>query len=81
MLKNASEVIIVPKKKNFFFLKIVNFVQSFLECKVSLADGTYLGKMKSSSLMNLGVTMEKHRVYLHSIYSCIHGLRLGCVEK
>ncbi len=38
MLKNVSEVILVTK--NIFFLKIVNFVQSFVECKVSLADGT-----------------------------------------
>jgi hypothetical protein len=37
MLKNASEVTVVPKI--FFFLKILNFVQSFVECKVSLADG------------------------------------------
>ncbi len=39
MLKNASDVILVPK--NIFFLKILNFVQSFVECKVSLADGIY----------------------------------------
>jgi hypothetical protein len=25
--------------KNIFFLKILNLVQSFVECKVSLADG------------------------------------------
>jgi hypothetical protein len=37
MLKNASEVTFVPK--NIFFLKILNQVQSFVECKVSLADG------------------------------------------
>jgi hypothetical protein len=37
MLKNASEVTLVPK--NIFFLKILNFMQSFVECKVSLADG------------------------------------------
>jgi hypothetical protein len=36
MLKNVSEVTIVPKH---FFLKILNFVQSFVECEVSLADG------------------------------------------
>jgi hypothetical protein len=42
MLKNASEVTLVTKKKNFF-LKILNFVQSFVECKVSLADGILLG--------------------------------------
>jgi hypothetical protein len=39
MLKNASEVTLVPKN-DFFSLKILNFVQSFVECKVSLADGT-----------------------------------------
>jgi hypothetical protein len=38
MLKNASEVTFVPK--NIFFLKILNFVSSFMECKVSVADGT-----------------------------------------
>jgi hypothetical protein len=38
MLKNASEVTLVPKKY-FFFLKFLNFVQSFVGCKVSLADG------------------------------------------
>jgi hypothetical protein len=38
MLKNASEVTLVPKKI-FFSLKILNFVQSFMECKASLADG------------------------------------------
>jgi hypothetical protein len=37
MLKNASEVTLVPKI--FFFLIILNFVQSFVECKVSLPDG------------------------------------------
>jgi hypothetical protein len=37
MLKNVSEVTLVTK--NIFFLKILNFVQSFVECKVSLADG------------------------------------------
>jgi hypothetical protein len=37
MRKNASEVTLVPR--NFFFLKILNFVQSFVQCKVSLADG------------------------------------------
>ncbi len=38
LLKNASVVTLVPK--NFIFLKILNLVQSFVECKVSLADGT-----------------------------------------
>jgi ribosome-associated protein YbcJ (S4-like RNA binding protein) len=37
MLKNVSDVILVTK--NILFLKILNFVQSFVECKVSLADG------------------------------------------
>ncbi len=39
LLKNASEVTLVPK--NIFYLKILNLVQSFVECKVSLADGTH----------------------------------------
>jgi hypothetical protein len=38
MLKYVSELTLVTKK-NFFFLKILNFLQSFVECKVSLADG------------------------------------------
>ncbi len=38
LLKNASEVTLVPE--NIFSLKILNLVQSFVECKVSLADGT-----------------------------------------
>jgi hypothetical protein len=38
MLKNASKVTPVPKNI-FFLLKILNFVQSFVGCKVSLADG------------------------------------------
>ncbi len=38
MLKNVSEVTLVTN--DTFFLKILNFVQSFVECKVSLADGT-----------------------------------------
>ncbi len=37
MLKNSSEVTLVPKKN---FLKIFNLVQSFVGCKVSLADGS-----------------------------------------
>jgi hypothetical protein len=37
MLKHASEVTLVAE--NIFFLKIFNFVRSFVECKVSLADG------------------------------------------
>jgi hypothetical protein len=37
MLNNASEVTLVPK--GWFFLKIFTVVQSFVECKVSLADG------------------------------------------
>jgi hypothetical protein len=36
MLKNASQVTLA--QKNISFLKILNFVQSFVECKVSLAD-------------------------------------------
>ncbi len=39
MLKNASEVTLLPK--NIVFLKILNFVQSFVKDKVSLADGTF----------------------------------------
>jgi hypothetical protein len=43
MLENASsEVTLVPK--NIFFLKMLDFVQSFVECKVSLADGISLSE-------------------------------------
>ncbi len=42
MLKNASEGTSVPK--NIFFLKISKFVQSFVECKVSLADGKNISR-------------------------------------
>ncbi len=38
MLKNASAEVTLLSK-NVFFLKILNFVQSFMECYVSLADG------------------------------------------
>jgi hypothetical protein len=37
MLKNASEVTLVPK--NIFLEKMLDFVQSFVECKVCLPDG------------------------------------------
>jgi hypothetical protein len=37
MLKNVSELTFVPT--NIFFLRILKLVQSFVECKVSLADG------------------------------------------
>jgi hypothetical protein len=40
MLKNSSWKSLVPT--NIFSLKIFNFVQSFVECKVSLADGSTL---------------------------------------
>jgi hypothetical protein len=40
MLKNVSEVALVTK--NIFFLKILNYVQSFVKCKVSLADGNFV---------------------------------------
>jgi hypothetical protein len=45
MLKNASEGNL--NTKNIFFLKILNFVQSFVQCKVSLADGTLKGFFES----------------------------------
>jgi hypothetical protein len=46
ILKNASEVTFI--RKNISFLKIVNFVKSSVECKVSLADGTSPPSHKSS---------------------------------
>jgi hypothetical protein len=45
-VKNASEVTLVPRK---CFLKILNLVQSFVECKVSLADGTNKLSLKFES--------------------------------
>jgi hypothetical protein len=39
MLKNASEVTLGPKI--IIFLKNLNFVQSFVKCKVSLTDGRF----------------------------------------
>jgi hypothetical protein len=51
MLKNASAVTLVPK--NIFFLKILNFVQSFVECKVSLADGSFIGLIKFTNMVLL----------------------------
>jgi hypothetical protein len=39
MLKNASKITLVPK--DIFSLKILNFVQSFVMCKVSLADAIH----------------------------------------
>jgi hypothetical protein len=41
MLKNTSEVTLAVSTKNIIFLKILNLVQSFVECKVSLSDGMY----------------------------------------
>jgi hypothetical protein len=46
MLKNVSEVTLVTK--SIFFLKILNLVQSFVECKVSLADGSLGGHFSST---------------------------------
>jgi hypothetical protein len=39
MLKNASEVTLVPKNI-FLLINLELCAQSFVECKVSLADGT-----------------------------------------
>ncbi len=39
MFRSASEVTLVPK--NICFLEILNSVQSFVKCKVSLAGGSY----------------------------------------
>jgi hypothetical protein len=47
MLKNVSEITLEPKKKKI--LKILNFVQSFVECKVGLADGTRAGLRRKCS--------------------------------
>jgi hypothetical protein len=47
LLKNASEVTLVPKI--IVFLKILNLVQSFVECKVSLADGSFLANARESA--------------------------------
>jgi hypothetical protein len=47
MLKNASEVTLVPK--NFPPLKILNVVQSFIEYKVSVAE-VFMGVNKNGLL-------------------------------
>jgi hypothetical protein len=47
IVKNASEVTLVPKN---IFLQILNFVQSFVECKVSLADGSLLHSSTDANL-------------------------------
>jgi hypothetical protein len=39
MLKDASEV--TKMLRNIVFLEILNFLQSVVECKVSLADGNF----------------------------------------
>jgi hypothetical protein len=57
MLKNASEVILVPK--NISFLKILKFVQSFVECKGSLADGILLNYLVHSNTFQFS---SKHHV-------------------
>jgi hypothetical protein len=51
MLRNASEMILVPK--NIFSLKILNFVQCFVECKESLADGSFEESIRLCSCMFL----------------------------
>jgi hypothetical protein len=48
MPKNVSEVTLVPK--DIFFLKVLNFVQSLVECKVSLADGIVMSLVSCSPL-------------------------------
>ncbi len=50
MLKNASEVTLV-QKNIFFFLKIWNLVQSFVKCKVSLADCILLVRVSQFFLL------------------------------
>jgi hypothetical protein len=47
VLKIASEVSLV--QKNLFSLKILNFVQSFVECKVSLADSMLYSPISNTS--------------------------------
>jgi hypothetical protein len=63
LLKNASEVSLVPK--NIFFLKILNLVQSFVECKVSLADGTVR-------------TFNVKKTSLCSVIIVFYTLKYGC---
>jgi hypothetical protein len=52
MFKNASEVTLVPK--NILFLKILNYVQSFVECKLSLADGICFETCARRKIWNSG---------------------------
>jgi hypothetical protein len=60
MLKNASEVTLVPKI--FFFLKILKFVQSFVECKVSQADGAIFSSLADAAFCLKGNKMKKSTV-------------------
>jgi hypothetical protein len=45
--------------KNIFFLKILNFVQSFVECKVSLADRTSVCFVVDGC--NRAITQQEYR--------------------
>ncbi len=65
MLKNFSKVILVTK--NIFFLKILNFVQSFVECKVSLAGGIHTRRAYSREKSSQVISEE----YYHSDLSSI----------
>ncbi len=59
MLKNASEVTLVQKKKKKF-LAFFEYVQSFVKFKVSLADGTSL---QSSAAGNRLMDDNAHFTY------------------
>jgi hypothetical protein len=52
MLKNASEITLGTNI--IFSLKILNFVQSFVKCKVSVADGTFPTPLRKKIARLLG---------------------------
>jgi hypothetical protein len=62
MLKNASEVTLKPEI--IFFQKMLNFVQSFVECKVSLADGTKFGQKNQITMRNMSKYAKQGRLIL-----------------
>ncbi len=63
MLENASEVtLLIPK--NIFLLKILNFVQSSMEYKVSLADGISSSHLRPQDV-NVAPHAQEHGVDEH----------------
>jgi hypothetical protein len=77
LLENTSEVILVPKL--FYFRRILNFVRSFVECKVSLADSIQTTvKVKSWRLfVNLRIVLSSQLLRRDLWGSLERGHRFG----